>query len=495
MGVGGWQPTPRAALALLAAAAAVALAALALDLGGDRPRLAVDPDRIAREAASADDPLDFSEERADALAARATLGTSHPIYAKSPDGVVASAERTARWRELVERAAERWEVDADTLEAMVLLESAGRPEVMADGTPHSATGLTQITPSAATELLGMRVDLARSAELTKRIARAAERGRTQLALRLARERRRVDERFRPDRALDGAARYLRIATDRFGSEELAVVSYHMGIGNLESVIADFTGADVGAERTAEVVDEHDLSYARLFFDSSPLEHEEAWRRLAGFGDDSALYLWRVRAAREIMRAWREDPEALSERAARITAKATLEEHYHPEEEAEVYEDADAIAEALDEGELVEIPDDPELGFRISEHVGELADELGVDPQLYRSLRPEALAALTHMAAKVKAISGAERPLRLTSAVRDRAYQEALVGENPEATSGYSLHTTGWAFDIQRDYANDAQAAAFQFVLDRMRAHALIDYAREPAAIHVTVSPLALELLE
>src|SRR5690606_24729778 len=172
----------------VAGVVAVLLAALVLGLGDDRPPFAVDPERIASEAGGADDPLDFSEERAETLAARAALGTSHPIYAKSPDGVVASAERTAQWRELVERAAARWRVDADTLEAMVLLESAGRPEVMADGTPHSATGLTQITPSAATELLGMRVDLERSTELTERIARAAERGRTQLALRLARER-------------------------------------------------------------------------------------------------------------------------------------------------------------------------------------------------------------------------------------------------------------------------------------------------------------------
>ena len=95
---------------------------------------------------------------------------------------------------------------------------------------------------------------------------------------------------------------------------------------------------------------------------------------------------------------------------------------------------------------------------------------------------------------MKAISGDERALKVTSSVRDREYQETLIGVNGEATTEYSLHTTGFSFDIQRDYESDGQAAAFQFVLDRMRALGLLDYAYEPAAIHVTVSDNAAALL-
>ena len=127
-------------------------------------------------------------------------------------------------------------------------------------------------------------------------------------------------------------------------------------------------------------------------------------------------------------------------------------------------------------------------------MGELAPKLGGDPSTYRALRPEALAALTYIGAKVKAISGDERPLKVTSSVRDREYQEALIGVNGEATTEYSLHTTGYSFDIKRDYESNKQAAAFQFVLDRMRALALLDYAYEPTAIHVTVSDNAAVLL-
>ena len=48
------------------------------------------------------------------------------LVEKSPGGVVATARRVARWRPLIERVARAGPVDADTLEAMVFLESAGR---------------------------------------------------------------------------------------------------------------------------------------------------------------------------------------------------------------------------------------------------------------------------------------------------------------------------------------------------------------------------------
>lgn len=483
-------------LTLAMVAAAVALAALVLALGlGDSDPPEVEVGEIVEAARSGGaegsaDPLAWSPSRSEELAERATLGTSHVIYAKSPGGVVLAAERTAEWRDEIEEAAGGAGVDPDVLEAMIFLESAGRPEVMADGTPRSATGLAQIIPSTATELLGMQVDLERSVALTRQIAEAADRGKPELAEQLVRERREIDARFDPKQALAGAARYLEIAKQRFGSEQLAVVSYHMGIGNLESVIEGYSGAEVGDDGAAALVDELGIDYPRLFFDSSPKSHPESWRLLSGFGDDSSLYYWRVRASQRVMAAWRDDPDALDERAGLITQKATLEELYHPPDETDSFETAEDVLEARADGDLVAIPEDPSLGFQVTEQAGELANELGADPELYRALRPEALAALIYLSATVKDISGSERPLRLTSATRDQAYQELLIGVNPEATQEYSLHTTGWSFDIRRDYASDKQAEAFQFALDRLRAHAVIDYAVEPGAIHITASEFA-----
>ena len=474
--------------------AAAALAALVLSLlfGGGGADL--DGEEIAAEAGALagteDDPLAWDEDRREGLETRAANGTSHVIYAKSPDGVVASARRTAEWRDQIEAAADRHGVDPDTLEAIVFLESAGRPEVIAGTTPEAASGLAQILPSTATDLLGMSVDLEASIRLTRRLGRAD--GPAQ-ANRLRERRARVDERFDPEAALDGAGTYLAIASERFGREDLAVVSYHMGIGNLENVIRAYAGVS-GDDPTGPLVADRGLSYAQLYFDTAPDRNRDAHEILSGFGDDSSHYLWRVRASEEIMRLHRDDEQELARIAALATSKATLEEVFHPEEETDVFAEPDDIRSALDDGELASLPDDRSLGWIPDPRIGEHAGELDEDPELYRALRPEALATLSYMAARVRELSGARQPLRVTSAVRDRAYQGLLVGSNPEATSGYSLHTTGWSFDVLREYQNDRQAAAFQHLLDRLSAFAVIDYAVEPRAIHVTVSDLGAELL-
>jgi hypothetical protein len=326
----------------------------------------------------------------------------------------------------------------------------------------------------------MQVDLEESRRLTRQIARAYESGMTERAERLTAERARIDERFDPEAALAGAVRYLTEARARFGSDELAVVSYHMGIGNLENVISTYASEEPGT-------DTGDLPYTEIYFGSSPLRHPETWELLSSFGDESSEYLWKVRAAEGIMRLYRNDPETLAELEALHAAKATGEEAFHPLDETESFEDPGELADAWGSGEIVPVPESPELGYAIDERMGRLASQLGADPALYRGLRPEAVAALIYLAGLTREVNGGAGELSLTSAVRDQAYQDLLVDRNPQATDDYSLHTTGWSFDIARDYESDAQAEAFQFALDRLQALALIDYAYEPGAIHITVS--------
>ena len=468
-------------LALLAAAVAVAAIALALGFG-EREALDVQVARVTGAASAAAepdaDPLAWRPARRRDFEERAAQGLSHVIYEMSPGGVVASARRTEAYRDTIEAAAENHGVDADTLEALIFLESAGRPNVYAGPTPESASGLAQILPSTATELLGMSVDLPASLAITERISRSRSPGQTD---RLEAQRAAVDERFDPAAAIDGAARYLEIGQEHFGGEDFAIASYHMGIGNLESVI--------------EAYGDEPSSYAQLYFDSGIDTHRAAYETLHGFGDESSDYLWKVLASKDILAAYRDDPDALAATAELATNKATLEEVFHPENETPVFDEPEAIADATEEGELLPLPNDPVLGWEPDPDIGELADELGQPRELYRALRPEALGTLTYLAGLVRNISGAATPLQVTSAVRDRTYQDLLVQANPQATPEYSLHTTGWSFDIRRDYESRDQARAFQYVLDRLRALALLDYAVEPGAIHVTVSNRGAELLE
>jgi hypothetical protein len=53
-----------------------------------------------------------------------------------------------------------------------------------------------------------------------------------------------------------------------------------------------------------------------------------------------------------------------------------------------------------------------------------------------------------------------------------------------------LHATGYAFDIRRRYESGAQAAAFQYTLERLSALGLIAWMRDRNVIHVTVASQA-----
>jgi soluble lytic murein transglycosylase-like protein len=450
----------------LAMAAATALAAALLSPGGaDAPRTLTPG---AGNTETTEDPIAWSPKRRRELERRAAAGLAHVIYAKSPGGAVVSAARTARWRPLVERAAKRGGVDPNMLEAIVLLESAGRADAQASNDLEGAVGLTQILAETGQNLLGMHIDVRRSERLTRGINRGHKVAARQ------RVRRRVDERFDPAKALAATVRYLRIAKQRLGRTDLAIAAYHMGIGNMQTALRAYGKGEV--------------PYARLFFDSTPLRHAKAYRILAALGDDSSTYLWRVMAARNIMRLSRENPNALSRQAELQGRKASAEEVLHPSDRTPPYADPFAIGRARASGELVALDTRRLAGFgiRIDPSMGELAARVHQSRRLYRALRPQALRVLEAIGAGTRAIART-RPLIVTSTVRDLRYQRVLAAHNIEATHNFSLHTTGWAFDIARSYRSHAQALAFQFMLDRLTALNMIAWVREPRAIHVTVA--------
>jgi hypothetical protein len=463
------------------------VAALALGLGAGLLLERSGTSALAPGRGPAQDPLAYNPDRGPRedlrLESRAAAGLSHVLYAKSPGGATASAARTARFRSLVDAAAAHHGIDPDTLEAIVFLESAGRPEARAGNDLSGAVGLTQILAQTGSGLLHMHVDLPRSRKLTKKLRKAVAKHRAGLAGKLRAERRRADERFDPRKSLEATGRYLTFAKPLLGGRtDLAVESYHMGVGNLRSVLAAY-----GAKAA-------DTSYAKLYFGSTPLRHAAAYEKLAALGDDSSTYLWRVLAAKEIMRLYRQDPGELARLQQLQTRKSNAEEVLHPEGSTQIYATPGEIAAARANGELRPLPANAAaLHLHVDKGMGSLAKRLHRDPSLYSALRPDALAVLIYIAAGVHEISGAGA-LTVTSTVRDRSYQALLIKSNIQATRAYSLHTTGFAFDILRRYRSRRQARAFQFMLDRLTALDLIAWAPEPDAIHVTVSSDAKVLL-
>jgi hypothetical protein len=304
--------------------------------------------------------------------------------------------------------------------------------------------------------------------LTLRIARARNARRVH---QLVGWRKRYDQRYAPAKSLRATVRYLVAARRTFGRTDLAVASYALGIGNLRSAIRA-----LGVESVP--------SYAQLYFGSSPSRHAAVWRRLSS---SAGVYYWKVLAAERVMRLYRHGGGALSYEARLQARKNSAEEVLHPRSRTLQFASPAAIAAAWRRHVLRAIPRSvPRTHVALSVSLGQEAHALGRSRRLYTGLRPAALDVLLYIGKRVHSLSGA-RSLLVTSAVRDRRYQRLLMRVNANAARTYSLHTTGYAFDIARSYLSVRQAAAFQFVLDRLAAVGAIAYIREGEAIHIAVA--------
>ena len=421
-------------------------------------------------------PFNYSPSRESVFAERAIVGESQVLFTMSPGGVLATAARVAAFRGLIDVAVRGTGIDPKLLEAIVFVESAGRPQVIAGSDPADASGLTQILAQTGQSLLGMHIDLALSRTLTRRIDAAAAAGRARTVARLQRRRARIDDRFDPRLALAATVRYLELARrDLGGRQDLAVVSYHMGIGNLEHVLELYDGG-------------RPVPYAQLYFDTSPLERSAAWRMLNSFSDESSLYYWRVLAAEQLMQLYRTDRTALERLNSLELAYPSDAEVLDPPSRTGSFSGPSALAAAYRTRELVPLPRNPAaVGLAYAAAMGSRARRLNAPAALYRGLRPAALAVLTEIGTLVRRIAGTRAPLTVASSVLDARYDRLLGLEDPPATTGYT-------FQIDRRYASGAQAVAFQFVLDRLQALDLIGWIREAGTIEITVAPDAARVI-
>jgi len=449
---------------LLLAGAVLAIAVIvALSSGGGNDLRAPLPG-IGRPP-RAGDPFAYTPSRQAKFVARATAGSAHVLFTKSPGGVVATAARVARYRSLIDAATRGTGVDPDLVEGIVFVESAGRPYVIAGSDPAEAAGLTQILAQTGQSLLGMHIDLPKSRALLTKIGNASSPGQV---TRLLRQLATADERFDPSKAIAATVRYLTLAQQHFGRADLAVVSYHMGIGNLQHVLADY---DSGRS----------VPYAQLYFDTAPDHHAAAYNLLAGFGDQSSLYYWRVLGAVQIMKLYRSDRAVLSRLARLQNASDSTALVLHPPDRTPTFADPAALAAGYTSHAVIPLPSNAAaLGLSYDPAMGSGARRLGGLAALYRGLRPAALDLLVELAARVRALSGAKTRLIVASTVTDARYSRIAAVSAPDSESGYS-------FEILRRYSREAEAVAFQAMLDRLQALNVIGWARTPATIDITVA--------
>jgi hypothetical protein len=448
--------------------AVVVIVVLVLLLTGGHGRIAGPPSPGVAVQAHSTDPFSYATSRAAEFTTRAAEGNANVLFTMSPGGVLATAKRVAAWRPLIDAAVKGTNIAPSLLEGLVFVESAGDPDAIVDGNVGDAAGLTQILPSTGTSLLGMHIDLARSRTLTRRISGSAGPVTKRQLRRLEAERAAADSRFDPRAALAATVRYLLDSERTFGREDLAFESYHMGIGNLQTVLRDYDGG-------------RPVPYVQLYFDTGPTHHAAAFNLLAGFGDESSLYWWRILGAVSIMHLYRTDRSALRREISDQLADDAGATVLHPAGDPVRWTTPAEVSAAYRDKQLVPLPRNATaLGLAYGSSIGDVAASVSAPRALYRGLRPVALHELIAMAGEVRTLSGGQAPLRVAATVQDSDYQRAAGVDEPLAASG-------WQFEIARDYRSGAQAQAFQELLDRLQSLDLIAWAPAGDVIEVTVA--------
>jgi hypothetical protein len=325
------------------------------------------------------------------VAADAARSFERGFFVASPGGVVASAARVVGWHRLAVRATRGSHISPNLLEAMIFVESSGRPRVVGFG---GRRGLTQVSTRRLPPLAQLRATV---------------------------------------RRLERARRVL-------GRVDLAVASYHLGVRRLA----------------------HARSYASFYFRS-------------GLQGTRADYYWKVLAAERVLGLYRHHRRALVYEQLLQLKKSSAEEVLHPRRSTVQFRTPAAIVRARQRRILLPVPHDwRRTHIRIGRQLGELAPRLGRRRMLYAALRPQALDVLLYLGRCV------HRPLVLTSAVRDKRYQRVLTHFNAVATHAYSVHTTGFAFDILR-------TPRIVSALNSLAAVNAIAYITELGAFHVAVA--------
>jgi hypothetical protein len=152
----------------------------------------------------------------------------------------------------------------------------------------------------------------------------------------------------------------------------------------------------------------------------------------------------------------------------------------------VLDEYDSLADALNTGGLVPLPDDPRLNVKPRVDGMFPIGEKDLDNQKsYISARPATIGALLDVASRVK--SG---PVEVTGLVRHSEYQGALRKTNGNAVTSIPMHTMGLAFDIALVNTPLSRIYEIRDVLERMQADGDILFIgeRQQLVFHVVPSP-------
>jgi soluble lytic murein transglycosylase-like protein len=400
-------------------------------------------------------------------------------------------------------------------EADLLLESGGDPNARSIA---NAVGVAQFLASTGRRA-GLRVDTARSDALSRRIAavekslewlaaapagwaRAPRPGASPwprerwLAQRRAEhrsllaQRRRVDERFDPAKAIRVQTRYLLRLTRRYGGVDWALQAYHGGEGGVSRTVGLHTGTRGNLASRAGGLGA--LPYAELYRRVTPTGSPAAFSYLYGRSDDHRYYWWKVRMAERALDLYRRDPAEFERQWQALRPGLPTDSVYYGEPEPHSFADRAALAAGYREGVLVRLPP---VAARLGVRPREVAALDPASETLHQGLRPEAMGALLRVA-RLYRENGGRSPLVVSALVQSAAYRAAFRRRHPEKPRPGmppqpDFHATGWCFDLAPPL-DPWDRKVLQWALSRLYDGLRLSWRSETVAdatrFHVVVNP-------
>lgn len=420
----------------------------------------------------------------------------------------AGAEKILGLMPTIEAACAEYDVPAWRLAAHLNLESFGAEDAKS---PTGPVGIAQFTALTAANLDAVKDGVHLLSYTGKKVGKSRTSKNPIRPNEIT-----LDNRKNVELSIYGAAKLLRSEFEFFGDWDFASFAYHSGRGVVANWVKMYISPKpVGSGGKADL-QKYRVSYERLYFDNSPYHNvgsHSIYKRLmlpkkfGGTGDFGPNYCFKVARWMELLQLRQRDHKAFdalaalqryeNEHGVMVARDHRMWSYFRDTDK--VYRDRGDLEDALEVGEIVQVPNDSKFGFQLrldgNGSVGEADPE---NRNLYIATKPETAGCLLYVMSELRRfrqVAGergakvADLPVfEVTSLTRTLEYQKRLRGFNPVATKAISFHVLGAAFDITRVGLSEADQRDLEFILNELDSIGFIGWVPENAAYHVVVAP-------
>ncbi len=420
----------------------------------------------------------------------------------------AGAQKILSLMPIIEAAAAEYGVPAWRLAAHLNLESFGAEDAKS---PTGPVGIAQFTALTAANLNAVKDGVHLLSYTGKEDDRPRSAKNPIKASEIT-----LDNRKNIELSIYGAAKLLRLEYDFFGDWDFASFAYHSGRGVVTNWVKIYISPrPVGSGGKADL-QRYKITYERLYFDCSPYHNTGSYaiykklmlpKEQGGKGDFGPNYPHKINRWIDMLQLCSSDRAAFeslaalqryeNEQGVMVARDHRMWSYFRDTDK--IYEDRGDLEDALQAGEIVQVPNDPKFGFQLRmEGSGSVGEYDTKNRKLYIATKPETAGCLLYVMSELRRLRqvAVERGANLkelpvfevTSLTRTLEYQKRLRGFNPVATKAVSFHVMGAAFDITRKGVPAEAQRDIEFILNELDSLGFIGWVLEDAAYHVVVAP-------